>query len=1389
VACVVSGVGSDIQLPAGTYNVTAPYAFDAQGSSVLGQIIVQADLSVATQGLSTYFTRTGNIFTANTSPVTINFNGYKGVFAWTEVLAARPWAPTVTLLWGRRYKLQAYYTFGPGNDNSDYLSPGNQGIELNATGTQVTPDPGGAGRYFGPDPDNGPLYLKAKTTDVMVDFHGYKGVLSWNEVESIRGPVSTTTLLVGRRYALQAPYTNVMEGANSPNLTLPSKGVEVSLDGSTVSIAGSGVDRHAQMDGAKTIGLLVRPVKLVWNGYPGRLSWWELEEARGPELTSLLLVNRRHTLQATYTIGLNDTSPFISLPGRGAAVKLENDVATLETDAAGEGRSFTKDGMTLSANVTNVKVEFAGYKGTISWSDLVEMRGPRATTALLQGRRYGMQTRSAMNTFDGSNYVSPNLFGVSVVDGQNLTLDEATEAVFSLSDTTLTARVSRVQFDPGAYPGPVCINDLECASGPGPFATNLLVGHTYTLANGGSFTVAPGGTCMPMQVSLGGVQAALQCEPNQAACSDLMDCPAGTCEAQCQAGTCVLTAGPMDEADACGIKVCDPQTGNVKRVPRPDSAGVACSDGNACSTNDACDGAGHCIGGSPVVCAAGPTCNPNICNPATGQCEATVAAAGTPCTDDNACTHVETCDGSGHCGGGVPVVCDDKDDCTADSCNPDLGCVRTPLCSGDSPSLYPVFVKVVDGRGQPQAGVPVVAYSGTTAMGPSKATGDDGSVTFALPMGAYRFTAEAEGTSSSSGQDCQMGMCDEAVIELRIFPPSRCATDEACTASAGPARQLHVLATDVGGGNLYHAIRESNSSTFLTSFGDVLAQAGRPWLALDRETAIVDVAAQSRGNELLVMVLVRSMRICVPLDPNCSGEDPLGPRGPAEYSLWWTIRHPSLWTSFARVPLGETLSFRSISLSGVGRDYTTFCGSDADGSAWTAELQPFGGWSALRNVKEMAEHDPGFITRISCQHQIDGGSLAITALAGGRAYATYVDPGTSHAYPNDNDGFRIPLLDSPGFDDLSTRLGLPPGLDALDVIGIEKVGDLHLIAGTPGGARRHAWTHKPFTSSWATAASIDTILEDADSSTALATGAGHMQVLQATAAGQLVMATRTSASQTWTNRRVYGPEILGGHSFGLVAAAEEVLIPFSPVVALWDFEPDFLKFIWYDSDDFESEYRVTSYGSVVKTIHPVPSLPGDFTLATYELPRGELEPGRAYRFEMSAIGAGGESYRKEAGGPVGRLVTQAKPTLGDLQYWAKSGFLCFECVKSFHFLYGYQDTSVGRAELRGTRWVQLRGVNDIGQTWDSPLMTPGVPDGFYDMDYDTFIHQIGGDFTRWHFWFETVGFDGRRLASRSGVFSNFNLDGSVPGPPPPPPLTEVPEPTCCFERIPSFGED
>jgi hypothetical protein len=48
------------------------------------------------------------------------------------------------------------------------------------------------------------------------------------------------------------------------------------------------------------------------------------------------------------------------------------------------------------------------------------------------------------------------------------------------------------------------------------------------------------------------------------------------------------------------------------------------------------------------------------------------------CDDGNACNGLETCDGSSGCVPGTPLVCNDGNTCTDDSCDPALGCVFTP---------------------------------------------------------------------------------------------------------------------------------------------------------------------------------------------------------------------------------------------------------------------------------------------------------------------------------------------------------------------------------------------------------------------------------------------------------------------------------------------------------------------------------------------------------------------------------------------------------------------------------------------------------------------------------------------------------------------------------------
>jgi cysteine-rich repeat protein len=76
-----------------------------------------------------------------------------------------------------------------------------------------------------------------------------------------------------------------------------------------------------------------------------------------------------------------------------------------------------------------------------------------------------------------------------------------------------------------------------------------------------------------------------------------------------------------------------------------------CSDGNDCTT-DACDAQLGCGGHAPVP-------------------------AGSSCSDNNACTLFDSCNGSGTCVGGPAMNCNDGNACTTDSCNPATGCVHT----------------------------------------------------------------------------------------------------------------------------------------------------------------------------------------------------------------------------------------------------------------------------------------------------------------------------------------------------------------------------------------------------------------------------------------------------------------------------------------------------------------------------------------------------------------------------------------------------------------------------------------------------------------------------------------------------------------------------------------
>src|SRR6266403_1330011 len=143
-------------------------------------------------------------------------------------------------------------------------------------------------------------------------------------------------------------------------------------------------------------------------------------------------------------------------------------------------------------------------------------------------------------------------------------------------------------------------------------------------------------------------------KPSGTSCSDGNACSGADggdrCDAngQCVPGAAVVCSAP-DQCHDAGT--CNPQTGACSHPAKP--SGTSCSDGDACTGagtdgGDHCDANGQCLPGPAVVCTAPDQCHDaGTCNPQTGTCSHPAKSSGAPCSDGDACTLADTCDGAG----------------------------------------------------------------------------------------------------------------------------------------------------------------------------------------------------------------------------------------------------------------------------------------------------------------------------------------------------------------------------------------------------------------------------------------------------------------------------------------------------------------------------------------------------------------------------------------------------------------------------------------------------------------------------------------------------------------------------------------------------------------------
>ncbi len=96
--------------------------------------------------------------------------------------------------------------------------------------------------------------------------------------------------------------------------------------------------------------------------------------------------------------------------------------------------------------------------------------------------------------------------------------------------------------------------------------------------------------------------------------------------------------------------------------------GSICDDGNKCSTGHVC-AAGQCQSGKAVNCDDDNECTADSCLADTGCIHEANTA---PCGDGDPCSGQGQCKG-GKCEGGNTISCDDNNACTTDACNPETG--------------------------------------------------------------------------------------------------------------------------------------------------------------------------------------------------------------------------------------------------------------------------------------------------------------------------------------------------------------------------------------------------------------------------------------------------------------------------------------------------------------------------------------------------------------------------------------------------------------------------------------------------------------------------------------------------------------------------------------------
>ena len=186
-------------------------------------------------------------------------------------------------------------------------------------------------------------------------------------------------------------------------------------------------------------------------------------------------------------------------------------------------------------------------------------------------------------------------------------------------------------------------------------------------------------------------------------CWDGLACLGGTAPAACgvRGGAC----SSCDDGNACTNDACS--VGTCAVTPAP--VGTACDDGDSCTTSDLCS-ASRCAG-TLISCDDGLACTSDTCVPATG-CASNIASG---CVIDGACVASGTASPFNSCLGCVPTV--SRDTWSPRAVGTSCG---SPLCTGGTTLPAPSC----DASGTCVDGTPVVCTTGRCNVTSDACEGD-----------------------------------------------------------------------------------------------------------------------------------------------------------------------------------------------------------------------------------------------------------------------------------------------------------------------------------------------------------------------------------------------------------------------------------------------------------------------------------------------------------------------------------------------------------------------------------------------------------------------------------------------------------------------------------------